>query len=89
MTPSLPSCIEGELHRQDRAERVAVGVLVGGDDETVVRPDRIGDRRKSAFVCVSVWGELIDELGEPHPFLYRRIVLKAQLGSSLQMELLG
>ena len=37
--------VERELHRQDRAERVAVGVLVRDDEKAVVRPDRVRDRR--------------------------------------------
>src|SRR4051794_35465438 len=41
---------------------------------------------RSASV-VFVFVELIDEPGEAHPPLYRRIVLKRQLWGSLQMEL--
>src|SRR3954447_11753947 len=41
----------------------------------------------SAASLVFVWVELIDEPGEAHPPLHRRIVLEGQLWSSLQMEL--
>ena len=40
----LPEVVERQLHRQERPERVAVRVLVRGDEEAVVRADRLGDR---------------------------------------------
>src|SRR5690242_12878551 len=43
--------------------------------------------RATASRSVVVWGELIDELSHPHSPLNRRIVLKAQLGSSFHSQL--
>ena len=40
----LAQRIQGELHGQDGAEGVSVRVLMGRDDEAVVRPNRIYDR---------------------------------------------
>ena len=40
----LAELVERELGREQRAERVAVGVLVGRDEEPVVRADRVHDR---------------------------------------------
>ena len=37
ITESLPSWLEDVVHRQQRAERVAVGALVGGEQEAVAR----------------------------------------------------
>ena len=59
----LAELLERELHGEDRAEGVAVGVLVGRDEEPVVRPDRARRPRRGQVVWVSVWGKLIDEPG--------------------------
>ena len=40
----LAEVVERQLHRQEGAERVAVRVLVRGDEEAVVRADRLRDR---------------------------------------------
>ena len=40
----LAELVERELHCQQRAEGVAVGILVRGDQETFVATDRISDR---------------------------------------------
>ena len=40
----LPERVEREVRREQRAERVAVGVLVRRDDEALVRPQRLDDR---------------------------------------------
>ena len=40
----LAERVEGELDREQRAERVAVGVLVGDEEEAVVRAERVRDR---------------------------------------------
>ena len=44
ITTSLPSWRERDRRREQRAERVAVRVLVGHDEEAVVRAERVGDR---------------------------------------------
>ena len=58
----LAELLEGELHGEDRPERVAVGVLVGRDEEAVVsRGSASATFRRSAVPFVFVWRELIDE----------------------------
>ena len=42
--PVLPQRVQGKLHGQDGAEGVSVRVFMGGDDEAVVRSNRIYDR---------------------------------------------
>ena len=42
----LAELIESQLRAEDRAERVAVRVLVGDEQEAVVRADRVRDRGK-------------------------------------------
>ena len=50
MTESLPSDVQQPLHRHERAERVAVGVLVRGQHEALVLAD---PRRAPARACPS------------------------------------
>jgi hypothetical protein len=75
------------VRREQRAERVAVRVLVRRDEEPVVRADRLDDRREVS--CVVVWfgGELIDESGHAHAVLDRVIVFEREQRSPLQPEL--
>ena len=51
----LAERVERELRREQRPERVAVGVLVRRDEKAVVRADRLA----TAQSFVVVWGELI------------------------------
>src|SRR5260221_6531126 len=43
-TTLFRSCVEHDLGRHDRSERVAVGILVGDEQKAVVGTDRVGDR---------------------------------------------
>src|SRR5215210_6405636 len=85
MTTSLPSCSSASFAATAEPRASPSGF------SCVVTRNRSLPRIASATACrsvfVSVWGELIDELGKPHSPLYRRIVLKPQLGSSLQVQL--
>ena len=51
ITESLPSLCQQVVHAEQRAERVAVGALVGGQQEAVVGA-QLGDHRsKSLDAC--------------------------------------
>src|ERR671924_355989 len=86
MTTSLPSCSSASFMASTDPSASPSGF------SCVVTRNRSCLRISSATAARSVvsgliWGELIDELGKPHPPLYGRIVLKRQLRSPLQVEL--
>ena len=87
MTLSLPSWSSASCDGEQRAERVAVRVLVRRDEEAIVRADRLGDGLEVSLSSVVVGGELIDQLGHAHAALDRRIVLEGELRGPLQPEL--
>ena len=78
---------------EQRAERVAVGVLVRDDDEAVVGADRLRDRlevsrrRRRLIFGRKLARELVDQRRHPDAALDRRIVFEGQLRRPLQAEL--
>ena len=51
MTLSLPSSQQRQVHREQRSERVAVGVLVRGDEEAVAGRERVDDGFHVSRLC--------------------------------------
>ena len=58
ITESLPSASSISMHRQQRAERVAVGVLVGGEQEALPCADLVGARSSSVLTSSGRLGHL-------------------------------
>ena len=84
---SLPSCVERELRREQRAERVAVGVLVGHDEEAVVRRGSRPRPPAGQLVRLSSGASSSISLRHADPALDRRIVFEGQLRRPLQPQL--
>ena len=86
------------MHREQRSERVAVGVLVRGDEEPLAGAKRVGDRgnvsrrlaHRSSLQDVGDLGagvQVVDQLRHPDAVLDRLIVFEQQLRRPAQMEL--
>ena len=90
----LPELEQREVHGEQRAERVAVRILVRGDEEAVVRRASASTTAAMSVVCViaRLFGagvELVDQLRHPDAVLDRLIVLEEELRGATQMELAG
>ena len=83
----LAELAQRERRREQRAERVAVRVLVGHDEKAVVLAQRRRDRLQVSRLCVILGCELVDQLAHPHATLDRRIVLEGQLRGPLHPQL--
>ena len=77
------------VHRDERAERVAVRVLVRGEEELLAPAELVQDLFAGGCqVDRHVGGELLpEELADPHPPLGGVVVAEVELRSSLQAQL--
>ena len=96
ITESLPSCGQQVMHPEQRAEGVAVGALVGGEEEFVAAAELVGDPldRRVCADAGATHRSSSEQLRDPHPLLDRRVVVEGQgrgplhpgLGGDLRLQ---